>query len=167
MTTRIEANAAIKQEMKSFEACVTMLLSMSGLPAVKAYLSEREITKDYLKKKTTDGKQLFCKAELFHYVNLHEFTASNGSTYKAIFRKDKNGSIVEAKWSIWRVLCAIDKMYTTKREAKTIKEAVEAKKQSVAAIKKSEEQEQAKASEKAALIAKVRKNRAKAAKKAA
>lgn len=30
MTTRIQANAAIKAEMKSFEMCVTMLISMAS-----------------------------------------------------------------------------------------------------------------------------------------
>lgn len=167
MTTRIQANAAIKAEMKSFEMCVSTLLAMRNLPEVKSYLSEREITADYLKKKTTDGKQLFCKVELFHYVNLHEFTAANGTTYKAIFRKDKYGNIVQANWSIWRVLCAIDKMYMAKKDKKSIKEAVEAKMQQAKAIKQSEEKQQAIEEERASIIAKVRKNRATKTAKAA
>ncbi len=106
MATRIEANKAIKNEMKSFEACVSLLVSMASLPEVKDYLSERAITKEWLTRK--ENKALACKAELLAYCKLHEFTAANGQTYKAIFRKDKSGQVVEAKWSIWRVLCAID-----------------------------------------------------------
>ena len=137
MVTRIQANAAMKAEMKSFEMCVTMLISMASLPDVKKYLAEREITVAYLKQKSA-AKTLVCKAQLMNYCTLYEFTAKNGSTYKAIGRKDKSGKIVEANWSIWRVLCAIDKMYMAKQEAKTIKEAIEGKKASVKAIEKTE-----------------------------
>lgn len=145
MTTRIQANAAMKAEMKSFEMCVTMLISMASLPDVKKYLSEREITVSYLKEKSA-AKTLVCKAQLMNYCNLHEFTAKNGTTYKAICRKDKDGNIVEAKWSIWAVLCAIDKMYTAKKEAKTIREAIEGKK-AVAKAEAKAEQEEAKREE--------------------
>lgn len=127
MTTRIQANAAMKAEQKSFEMCVTMIIAMASLPDVKNYLSEREVTVSYLSKKSA-AKTLVCKAQLMNYCNLHEFTSKNGSTYKAIYRKDKDGNIVEAKWSIWRVLCAIDKMYMEKQNAKTIKEAIDGKK---------------------------------------
>lgn len=140
MTTRIQANAAMKAEMKSFEMCVTMLISMASLPDVKKYLSEREITVSYLKEKSA-AKTLVCKAQLMNYCNLHEFTAKNGTTYKAIYRKDKQGNIVEANWSIWRVLCAIDKMYVAKQEAKTIKEAIEGKKVIAKAEAKAEQEE--------------------------
>lgn len=140
MTTRIEANAEMKAEMKSFEMCVTMLISMASLPKVKKYLSEREVTLSYLKEKNED-KTLVCKKELMKHCNLHEFTAKNGATYKAICRKDKNGNIVEAKWSIWAVLCAIDKMYTAKKEAKTIREAIEGKKAIAKAEAKAEQEE--------------------------
>jgi len=140
MTTRIQANAAMKAEMKSFEMCVTMLISMASLPDVKKYLSEREITVSYLKEKSA-AKTLVCKAQLMNYCNLHEFTAKNGTTYKAIYRKDKQGNIVEANWSIWRVLCAIDKMYVAKQEAKTIKEAIEGKKAIAKAEAKAEQVE--------------------------
>lgn len=140
MTTRIQANAAMKAEMKSFEMCVTMLISMASLPDVKKYLSEREITVSYLKEKSA-AKTLVCKAQLMNYCNLHEFTAKNGTTYKAIYRKDKQGNIVEANWSIWRVLCAIDKMYMAKQESKTIKEAIEGKKAIAKAEAKAEQEE--------------------------
>ena len=140
MTTRIQANAAMKAEMKSFEMCVTMLISMASLPDVKKYLSEREITVSYLKEKSA-AKTLVCKAQIMNYCNLHEFTAKNGTTYKAIYRKDKQGNIVEANWSIWRVLCAIDKMYVAKQEAKTIKEAIEGKKAIAKAEAKAEQEE--------------------------
>ena len=145
MTTRIEANAAMKAEMKSFEMCVTMLISMASLPEVKKYLSEREITVAYLKQKS-EAKTLVCKAQLMNYCNLHEFTAKNGTTYKAIYRKDKQGNIVEANWSIWRVLCAIDKMYMAKKEAATIKEAIEGKK-AIAKAEAKVEQDEAKREE--------------------
>lgn len=140
MTTRIEANAAMKAEMKSFEMCVTMLISMASLPDVKKYLSEREITISYLKEKSA-AKTLVCKAQLMNYCNLHKFTAKNGTTYKAIYRKDKQGNIVEANWSIWRVLCAIDKMFVAKKEAATIKEAIEGKKAIAKAEAKAEQEE--------------------------
>ena len=117
MTTRIEANAAMKQEMKSFEMCVKMLVAMADLKDVKAYLKERNVTKDYLKSKK-------CREDLFKVVNTMEFTAKNGSKYQAIYRKDKDGNLVEAKWSIWRVLCAIDKSFVASQEAKSIKDAV-------------------------------------------
>lgn len=140
MTTRIEANAEMKAAQKSFEVCVTMLIAMSSLPKVKSYLAEREITKAYLQKKS-EAKTLVCKAELMNYCNLHEFTAKNGKTYKAIYRKDKQGNIVEANWSVWRVLCAIDKMYMAKQEAKTIKEAIDGKKAIAKAEAKVEQEE--------------------------
>ena len=76
-----------------------------------------------------------------NYCNLHEFTAKDGSTYKAIYRKDKDGNIVQANWSIWRVLCAIDKMYMAKKEAATIKEAIEGKKAVAKAEAKAEAEE--------------------------
>ena len=82
MVTRIQANAAMKAEMKSFEMCVTMLISMASLPDVKKYLAEREITVAYLKQKSA-AKTLVCKAQLMNYCTLYEFTAKNGSTYKA------------------------------------------------------------------------------------
>lgn len=170
MTTRIEANAAIKAEMKSFEMCVTMLISMASLPDVKKYLSEREITVSYLKQKSA-AKTLVCKAQLMNYCNLHEFTAKDGSTYKAIYRKDKDGNIVQANWSIWRVLCAIDKMYMAKKEATTIKEAIEGKKAVAKAEAKAEKEEakreevrkEGKASKAAAIKAAAKKNNKKAA----
>lgn len=140
MTTRIQANAAMKAAQKSFEVCVTMIVSMASLPEVKSYLSEREISVSYLKEKSA-AKTLVCKAQLMNYCNLHEFTAKDGSTYKAIYRKDKEGNIVEAKWSIWRVLCAIDKMYMAKKEAATIKEAIEGKKAVAKAEVKAEKEE--------------------------
>ena len=140
MTTRIQANSAIKTEMKSFEMCVTMLISMASLPDVKAYLSEREITVSYLKEKSA-AKTLVCKAQLMNYCNLHEFTAKDGSTYKAIYRKDKDGNIVQANWSIWRVLCAIDAMVKAKNEAATIREAIEGKKAVAKAEAKAEQEE--------------------------
>lgn len=172
MTTRIQANSAIKAEMKSFEMCVTMLISMASLPDVKAYLSEREITVSYLKEKSA-AKTLVCKAQLMNYCNLHEFTAKDGSTYKAIYRKDKDGNIVQANWSIWRVLCAIDKMYMAKKEAATIKEAIEGKKAVAKAEAKAEAEEtkreevraegKAKRTNAAAIKAAAKKNNKKAA----
>ena len=166
MTTRIQANAAMKAEQKSFEMCVTMLIAMASLPDVKAYLSEREITVSYLKQKSA-AKTLVCKAQLMNYCNLHEFTAKDGSTYKAIYRKDKDGNIVQANWSIWRVLCAIDKMYMAKKEATTIKEAIEGKKAVAKAEAKAEAEEtkreevraEGKASKAAAIKAAAKKNK--------
>ena len=140
MTTRIQANAAIKAEMKSFEMCVTMLVSMSALPEVKSYLSERGISVSWFKQRT-EAKTLVCKAVLMNYCNLHEFKAANGTTYKAIYRKTKEGEIVEAKWSIWRVLCAIDAMVKAKNEAATIREAIEGKKAVAKAEAKAEQEE--------------------------
>lgn len=170
MTTRIQANAAMKAEMKSFEMCVTMLISMASLPDVKKYLSEREITVSYLKQKSA-AKTLVCKAQLMNYCNLHEFTAKDGSTYQAIYRKDKDGNIVQANWSIWRVLCAIDKMYMAKKEATTIKDAIEGKKAVAKAEAKAEAEEtkreemraEGKASKAAAIKAAAKKNNKKAA----
>ena len=170
MTTRIQANAAMKAEQKSFEMCVTMLIAMASLPDVKAYLSEREITVSYLKQKSA-AKTLVCKAQLMNYCNLHEFTAKDGSTYKAIYRKDKDGNIVQANWSIWRVLCAIDKMYMEKMNAATIKEAIEGKKAVAKAESKAEAEEtkraevraEGKASKAAAVKAAAKKNNKKAA----
>ena len=170
MTTRIQANAAMKAEQKSFEMCVTMLIAMASLPEVKAYLSEREITVSYLKQKSA-AKTLVCKAQLMNYCNLHEFTAKDGSTYKAIYRKDKDGNIVQANWSIWRVLCAIDKMYMEKMNAATIKEAIEGKKAVAKAESKAEAEEtkraevraEGKASKAAAVKAAAKKNNKKAA----
>ena len=135
MATRMEANKAMKEEQKSFEFCANMICQMRQLPEVKAYLSERAITVDYLTKK--ENKQLVCKADLFQYCKLHEFTAANGATYKAIYRKDKDGNVVEAKWSVWRVLCAIDARYKAMQEAakkeKAIKE-MKAKEESRASL---------------------------------
>lgn len=135
MTTRTEANKAMKEEQKSFEYCVNMINSMRNLDVVKNYLQERGITVDFLTKKV--NKQLACKAELFKYCNLHEFTAANGETYKAIYRKDKDGNVVEAKWSVWCVLCALDARYKAIQEAdkkaKAIKE-MKAKEESRAAL---------------------------------
>lgn len=115
MATRIEANKAMKQEMKSFEMCVKMIVTMKNLPDVKAYLNER-VSSTFLTEKTKDGS-LACKAELFKFCKLHSFKSSTGVEYKAIFRKDKGGNIVEAKWSIWRVLLAIDARYKAMQEA--------------------------------------------------
>lgn len=139
---------------------------------VKAYLSEREITVSYLKEKSA-AKTLVCKAQLMNYCNLHEFTAKDGSTYKAIYRKDKDGNIVQANWSIWRVLCAIDKMYMAKKEAATIKEAIEGKKAVAKAEAKAEAEEtkreevraegKAKRTNAAAIKAAAKKNNKKAA----
>lgn len=141
MTTRIEANAEIKAEMKSFEMCVNVLISMASLPKVKKYLSEREITVSYLKEKNED-KSLVCKKELMKHCKLHEFkNPKTGVVYKAICRKGKDGKIEEAKWSVWAVLCAIDKMYTAKKEAKTIREAIEGKKAIAKAEAKAEQKE--------------------------
>ena len=92
-TTRMQANAAMKQEQKSFEFCVNMIYQMRSLPEVKSYLSERSITVDYLTKRVE--KQLVCKADLFQYCKLHEFIAANGDKYQAIYRKDKDGKRVK------------------------------------------------------------------------
>lgn len=151
MTSRIEANRAIKEEMKSFEACVSMLVSMSALPEVKSYLADRSITKEWLTRKV--NKALACKAELFGYCKLHTFTAASGQTYQAICRKDKSGEIVEAKWSIWRVLCAIDARYKAQKEQadkdRAIKERA-AKEKSIQEIERTEKKTSKAASLKAA-----------------
>lgn len=105
----------MKDEQKSFDFCVSMIYQMRNLETVKTFLQERGITVSYLTEKK--DKQLVCKADLFQYCKLHEFTAANGDTYKAIYRKDKDGNIVQAKWSVWRVLCAIDARYKAKQEA--------------------------------------------------
>lgn len=141
MTTRIEVSKAHKEAQKSFEVSVTMLLTFSSIcSTTRDYLKERGITKEYLTKKT-QSKTLVCKAELMKYCKLHEFTAKDGSTYKAIYRKDKDGNIVEAKWSVWAVMCAIDNMVKAKAEAKTIKEAIEGKKAVAKAEAKAEQEE--------------------------
>lgn len=162
MITRIVANRAIKEAQKSFEVCITMLLQYASIcKDVKQYLTERGITKEYLTKKT-EAKTLVCKAELFRYVKLYEFTSASGGTYKAIGRMDaKTKTIVEAKWTIWGVMCAIDKMYIAKQEAKTIREAVEGKKANAKAIEESEAKEEAKEKEREAIRKEVQSNREK------
>lgn len=140
MITRIEANRAIKDAQKSFEVCASMLVQFSAIcPSVKEYLQERGITKDYLTKKSA-AKNLVCKAELMKYVKLHEFPCKNG-TYMDIYQKDKAGNIVPAKWSVWKVMCAIDSMVKAKKEAKTIREAIEGKKAIAKAEAKAEQEE--------------------------
>lgn len=151
-TTRMQANAAMKQEQKSFEFCVNMIYQMRSLPEVKSYLSERSITVDYLTKRVE--KQLVCKADLFQYCKLHEFIAANGDKYQAIYRKDKDGKIIEAKWSVWRVLCAIDARYN----------AIQEKEKKAASIKKIEKAEKSRQALAAELKAKTSKdNKRKAA----
>lgn len=115
MTTKIEANKAIKAEQKSFEFCVSLINQMSTLSEVKNFLSERGITSDFLTNK--ENKQLTCKAELFKYCKLHEFTATNGEKYKAIFTKNEKWGVREAKWSVWRVLGTIDARHKALGEA--------------------------------------------------
>lgn len=142
--SRNEVNNTLKKEQKSFEFCVKIIAN-SVDPIISKYLSERGLSKTYLTEKGAD-KVITCKADLMSYCKLHTFTAANGSTYQAIYRTDKAGEKVEAKWSVWRVLCAIDAKYKAE-SAIAGKKAMVAKEESIKAIE-SEESKPAKRTKK-------------------
>jgi hypothetical protein len=104
--SRVQANQSIKAEMYSFEGAIKALKAFYGNPEVNKFLKERGVSIDWLRKKAEDGS-LACKAELYQFVKVHTFTSESGVEYQEICRTSK-GEVVQAKWSIAKVLEAID-----------------------------------------------------------
>lgn len=130
-----EVNNVWKEEQKSFEFCAKALAGMNDTKVTK-YLVERGLSKTYLTEKN-EKKALKCKDELLSYSHTATFYSASGEPYTALCRKNREGEIVEAKWSIWALLCAIDKKY----KAESVKKGVEEMKAKEASIKAIEAEE--------------------------
>lgn len=126
IVTRTDVTKAIKAERKSFEVAVSELCAMSAhVKEIKKFLAQRGYSISYLKQKSEEG-HLVCK-ELMQYLPLYEFTTKDGkSTYKAIYRKGKDGNIVQKNWSIALVLQAMDNRLKEMTGTKNIAKAIEA-----------------------------------------
>lgn len=177
MIKRNEVNAILREEMKSFEFCANYLYMMRKNETISAYFAERGMTADYLRARDKEGR-LIAKSELLEFVKTSMFTAKDGSTYRAYARKDKQGNMVQAKWSPWTVLCAIDAKTKAEASAKNMEQAIaymKAREESLKTIEKDEAIESNKAVENAKKEAKKaaikgaakQKSKSKATKKAA
>lgn len=126
IVTRTDVNKEIKAARKSFEVAVSVLCAMSShVGKIKRFLAQRGYSISYLKQKNEEG-HLVCK-ELMQYLPLYEFTTKDGkNTYKAIYRKDKEGNIVQGTWSINLVMTAMDNRLKEMTGKKTIAKAIEA-----------------------------------------
>ena len=123
MIKRNEVNAILREEMKSFEFCANYLYMMRKNETISAYFAERGMTADYLRARDKEGR-LIAKSELLEFVKTAMFTAKDGTTYRAYARQDKQGNMVQAKWSPWAVLCAIDAKTKKEASAKNMKDAI-------------------------------------------
>lgn len=166
MIKRNEVNAVLKEEMESFEFCANYLYMMRKNETVAAYFAERGMTADYLRARDKEGR-LIAKSELLEFVKTAMFTAKDGTTYRAYARQDKQGNMVQAKWSPWAVLCAIDAKTKKEASAKNMKDAIAYMKAREESLKSIEREEAIEAAKKAATKSAAAKAKAKAATKKA
>ena len=126
MKLQSELNSVLKNEHNSFTSLVKTLKGLKGSEAMKRYLDAANLTFDQLT--NID----YFKSALTYAT----FESSNGTTFEAIARKDKDGTYKPAKWSFWLIMNAARKV--RKEELKeAAKKANEAKE---ASLKKLEEE---------------------------
>ena len=129
MKLQSELNSILKNEHNSFTSLVKTLKGLKGSEAMKRYLDAANLTFDQLT--NID----YFKSALTYAT----FEASNGTTFEAIARKQKDGTFKLAKWSFWLILNAARKV--RKEELKAAQKA--AKEAKEASLKKIEEEEKA------------------------
>lgn len=125
IVTTADVNRELKAARKSFEVAVSYFVAMSAhVKSIKEFLKQRGYSISYLKSKDEKG-HLVCK-ELMQYLPLADFKTADGkTTYKAIYRKDKEGNVVQANWTIALVMKAMDNRIKEMTGKKNIAKAVE------------------------------------------
>lgn len=132
-----ELNNVLKEEYKSFSSLCKILAAKKESTAMKYFLNQYSLT----------FEQIIDIEYLKKGLTFATFTASNGSTYETIARKNKAGETVPAKWSFWLILTAAAKV--RKEEIKAAqKAAMLAKEKSLQLIEKEEKKTTKKATTK-------------------
>lgn len=135
ISSKRELNNDLKEEYKSFSVLKKILEAKKNTEIMKKYLNNYDLT--------------FEKLVDIEYIkkglDMHTFITADGKSYETICRKNKDGEIVPAKWSFWRILSAAEKV----RKAE-LKKAMIEKEKSIEAIEKAEKKQNSKRTKKAA-----------------